>query len=355
MVDTGENSVAMPHRQNADFEPYGSDYFGEPTGRWSNGRNFLDFITQGLGIGFLSPYLKSFGSNFTRGINFASSGSGVQNKTATATNSGGLFSLLVQIEQFLAYQEYAVSQQESVSEKLQMRQHFSNSLYFIETAHNDYLEGAFKTEDFDPLALTLTVIAAMGNALQVLYNSGARTFLVMNVTPLGCNPSTASNPYATENRDMYGCKVDYLKLVNMHNEHLVELLSELRTEYPTAEWILYDAYSIMLDGYHNPSKYGIEYPFRACCGYGGGVYNYDRDVECGEEGKYINGTHVEATKCETPSLYLIWDTLHPIESFCYHLAQGVLSGTHLSPTFNITERFNLKTWALNNQRTFPFQ
>ncbi|KAI5065063.1 hypothetical protein GOP47_0019758 [Adiantum capillus-veneris] len=330
---------------NADFEPYGSDYFGQPSGRWSNGRLFIDIITQGLGIGMLSPYLKSLGSNFTRGVSFASSGSTAQNSTAVGTNSGGLFTLLVQIDQFREFQDYVLLQKKGVSEKLQMRQHFSNSVYLIETAHNDYIKVAFKTEEFDPIALMVAVISAMRIALQALFDLGARIFLVMNVTPLGCNPSTASNPYRTENRDEYGCKVDYLTLVNMHNDHLVELLSEFRLKYPMAHWILFDAYSIMLDGYHNPSKYGVKYPFRACCGYGGGTYNYDEDIQCGQAGEYINGTYAEATKCEDPSLYIIWDSLHPVESFCHHLAQGVLDGTHLSPYFNVTEKFKMETHA----------
>eukprot|EP00250_Pteridium_aquilinum_P021212 c25057_g2_i1 orf=413-1576(+) len=340
MVDAGQNSVAMPLRQNADFHPYGSDYFDKPTGRWSNGRNLMDLITEELGFGFLSPFLKSCGANFTFGVNFASSGSTAQNSTNVGTNSGGLFCLLVQIDQFREYQASVLSQQKGFLGKLQVKQHFSNSVYFIETAHNDYLSSAFKTPDFDPAALVLAVISAMRDALQALYDSGARTFLVMNVTPLGCNPSTASSSYGTENRDEYGCKVDYLELVEMHNEHLVDLLSEFRSKFPTAEWILYDAYSIMLDGYHNPSKYGIKYPFQACCGAGGGTYNFMDGVECGKPGIYVNGTYVEAEKCEDPSLYIIWDTLHPIESFCHYLAQGVLNGTYLSPTINIKERFN---------------
>ncbi|MCO5599049.1 hypothetical protein L7F22_053148 [Adiantum nelumboides] len=180
--------------------------------------------------------------------------------------------------------------------------------------------------------------------------AGARIFLVMNVTPLGCNPSTSSNPYRTENRDEYACKVDYLTLVNMHNEHLVELLGEFRLKYPMADWILYDAYGIMLDGYRNPSKYGVEYPFKACCGYGGGSYNYNESVKCGKVGHYMNGTYAKATKCENPTLHIIWDSLHPVESFCRYLAQGVLNGTRLSPAFNISERFSLETQAQINEK-----
>ncbi|KAH7292161.1 hypothetical protein KP509_29G053800 [Ceratopteris richardii] len=339
MVDSGENFVAMPLRQDADFEPYSVDYFEKPTGRWSNGRNLIDFITQGLGIGLLSPYLQSFGSNFTYGVNFASSGSHARNKTASGDNSGGLFCLLVQIDQFREYQESVLSQHRSVLGQQRMRQHFSNSIYFIETAHNDYLSVAFQSEDFDAINLTEIVIAAIKDALQALYDSGARTFLVMNLTPIGCNPSTLTNDYRKENRDSYGCKVDYLELASRHNERLIELLNKFSAKYPAAEWTVFDAYSLMLDAYHNPLNYGVKYPFQACCGYGGGEYNYNADVNCGRPGKLINGTYAVAKKCTDPSLHIIWDSLHPVESFCRYLARGVLDGTHLIPSINITDRF----------------
>ncbi|KAH7292164.1 hypothetical protein KP509_29G054000 [Ceratopteris richardii] len=295
---------------------------------------------QGLGIGLLSPYLQAFDSDFTYGVNFASTGSTARNTTAIGDTSVGLFCLLIQIDQFRKYQGLLFSQQKSVLEHQRMRQHFSNSIYFIETAHNDYLTGAFTSEDFDAASFIEEVISAIRDALQALYDSGARTFLVMNLTPLGCNPSTATNQYRNENRDKYGCKLDYLELVNRHNELLVELLNEFSAKFPAAEWIIFDAYSIMLDAYHNPLNYGVKYPFSACCGYGGGKYNYNSDVTCGGPGKLINGTYAVAEKCMDPSLHIIWDSLHPVESFCRYLAQGVLEGTHLNPVINITERFN---------------
>ncbi|MCO5612328.1 hypothetical protein L7F22_066595 [Adiantum nelumboides] len=141
-----------------------------------------------------------------------------------------------------------------------------------------------------------------------------------------------------DERDENSCSMKWMNIVQTHNERLIVLLDELREEYPTAEWVLFDAYSIFLDGYLNPSNYGILYPFKACCG-AGGTYNVNTmNVICGMDAQYINGTLVAWTKCENPKLHLIWDSIHPVESFAYHIAQGVLNGTHLVPPFSLKER-----------------
>lgn len=84
---------------------------------------------------------------------------------------------------------------------------------------------------------------------------------------------------------------------------------------------------------------GMKYPFQACCGSGGGSYNFNTEVLCGKDGVYINGTYLIAKKCENPSLHLIWDSIHPVESFSKFVAQAVLNNTHLIPKFNILKRF----------------
>ncbi|KAL8499784.1 hypothetical protein ACS0TY_019676 [Phlomoides rotata] len=61
--DTGGYYAAFP----ALHPPYGITYFKQPAGRASDGRLIINFLSQAMGILFLSPYLNSIGSDFSYG------------------------------------------------------------------------------------------------------------------------------------------------------------------------------------------------------------------------------------------------------------------------------------------------
>ncbi|MCO5548583.1 hypothetical protein L7F22_002043 [Adiantum nelumboides] len=98
--DTGGIHVSFPFRTLSEHFPYGETFFHRPVNRYSDGRLLIDFIAQGLGKNFLSPYLQSVDSNFTQGANFASSGA-----TARSTFFISPFSLNVQVNQFKVFKQ----------------------------------------------------------------------------------------------------------------------------------------------------------------------------------------------------------------------------------------------------------
>ncbi|KAL2549398.1 GDSL esterase/lipase [Forsythia ovata] len=83
LVDNGNNNYLMTTAR-ADLPPYGIDYPTHlPTGRFSNGLNIPDIISEEMGweptMPYLSPYLS--GQKLLVGANFASAGVGILNDT----------------------------------------------------------------------------------------------------------------------------------------------------------------------------------------------------------------------------------------------------------------------------------
>ncbi|CAI0433649.1 unnamed protein product [Linum tenue] len=94
LVDSGNNNY-LATTARADSPPYGVDYpTRRPTGRFSNGLNIPDLISERIGqseppLPYLSPELT--GRRLLNGANFASAGIGVLNDTERAmrgTNGG---------------------------------------------------------------------------------------------------------------------------------------------------------------------------------------------------------------------------------------------------------------------------
>lgn len=86
-VDTGNNNY-ISTVVKSDFAPYGRDLHlasGQPTGRFSNGRLAVDFISEAFGLPpLVPPYLDSTAnmSSLAAGVCFASAGAGYDNATS---------------------------------------------------------------------------------------------------------------------------------------------------------------------------------------------------------------------------------------------------------------------------------
>ena len=71
---------------------------------------------------------------------------------------------------------------------------------------------------------------------------------------------------------------------------------------------------------------GFKHPLTACCGYGGGEYNYDFHVEWGEPAEVNNNEVLLGKSCENPSKRIIWDGIRYTKAankwVCQHIATG---------------------------------
>jgi len=86
----------------------------------TNCASFASMAAQGLGQEFLSPYLRNVGASFQHGVSFASSGSTASNSSihGDGSESSGLFSLSVQVDQFRVFHQQSLSMYKAKKGKL---------------------------------------------------------------------------------------------------------------------------------------------------------------------------------------------------------------------------------------------
>ncbi|KAK1574888.1 hypothetical protein Q3G72_000774 [Acer saccharum] len=141
--DTGGKSAAF-HRLPS---PNGDTYFHKPLGRYIDGLVVLDFLSEKLGLLFLSAYLNSMGINFRHGPDFATRGSTIQPLDARIFEGGfspiSLDIRLLQFEQFKARTEelYIEGASSYIRNCLPRPEDFSKALYTFDIGQNDLHSG----------------------------------------------------------------------------------------------------------------------------------------------------------------------------------------------------------------------
>ncbi|PIN26557.1 Alpha-L-fucosidase [Handroanthus impetiginosus] len=331
--DTGGFNAAFPSQPS----PNGMTYFGRPTGRPSDGRLFIDFISQGLGLPFPSPYLQSIGSDFRHGANFATAGSTVlQPTTSLFVNGVSPFYLDVQINQMRQFKAKVDEFASQGQTNLPQPDVFGKSLYTFYIGQNDFTGFAWGGSGA-PKQHAPQIASQIVNAIKQVYSLGGRTFMVFNLAPIGCFPGfLVQLPHESSDIDSYGCMRSYNSAVNEYNSILRGAVGQARKDLPDANIIYVDTNSVILDLFQNPTSHGMQHGTTACCGYGGGSYNFNQQVFCGYS-KVINGQTVTASACSDPQNYVSWDGIHLTEAANKIVAYSILGSSVFEPSFSLSQ------------------
>ncbi|QCD99519.1 esterase-like [Vigna unguiculata] len=329
-ADTGGLAASFPFAQPK--SPNGDTFFHRPAGRFCDGRLIIDFMAQSFGLPFLSPYLDSMGSNFSRGANFASAGSTIRLQQAAGQFRTSPFSLGLQYQQFERFKPNAkfIRGQGGVFAALMpKKEYFDEALYTFDIGQNDLTVGFLGNMTLQQVNASVPdIVSNFTSNIKNIYNLGARSFWIHNTGPIGCLPLILTN-FESAERDMYGCAKAYNEVANSFNQNLKKALAHLRKDLPTAAITYVDIYSVKYSLFRDPKKYGFELPHVACCGYGG-KYNFSNSVSCGGTTK-VNDNDIFVGSCERPSVRVIWDGIHYTEAANKVVYDQISSGAFTDP------------------------
>lgn len=296
--------------------PSGRVFFHKPSGRLCDGRLMIDFLCESVGSDYLTPYLRSVGSNFTNGVNFAISGSATLPKDRP-------FNLYIQVMQFLQFQSRSLEFIPKGYKDLVDEEGFNNAIYTIDIGQND-LAGSFTYLSYSQVIQRIpSFVTEIKNAIWTIYQHGGRNFWVHNTGPLGCLPqklATASTN--ASDIDNHGCLQSLNNAAKEFNTLLKAACGELRSALMNATIVYVDVYAIKYDLIANAALNGFENPSTACCGYGGPPYNFNQSVTCGMPGFNV---------CNEGLKYVSWDGVHYTEAANGVFASKILSSQYSSP------------------------
>ncbi|CAI0433692.1 unnamed protein product [Linum tenue] len=331
LVDNGNNNF-LATTARADAPPYGIDYpTHRATGRFSNGLNIPDLISEALGaseatLPYLSPALN--GERLLVGANFASAGIGILNDT------GIQFLNIIRISRQMQYFQQYQQRVAGLIGPVQAQRLVNDALVLITLGGNDFVNNYYlvpfsaRSRQFALPDYVVYLISEYRKILARLYELGARRVLVTGTGPLGCVP--AERAMRSRNGE---CAVELQRAAGLFNPQMIDMISSLNAEIGSPVFIAANAHEMNMDFVTNPQAYGFVTSKVACCGQG--PYNG------------IGLCTPASNLCPNRDIYAFWDPFHPSERANRIIVQQILTGDN-----KYMHPMNLSTvLAIDNSRT----
>ncbi|XP_037467503.1 GDSL esterase/lipase APG-like [Triticum dicoccoides] len=302
LVDVGNNNY-LPAPAPKATPPYGMDLPGRLTGRFTNGYNLADVISQGLGFETSPKPFLSMGrpertllGRCKIGANFASGGSGILD-----TTGNGTLTMRTQIKYF-----------KTVADKLfcypSKWDHLARSFFLLSGGGNDFW--AFNASIDTPNAYIARMVSTYIENIQMFYDAGLRMVGILDVPPIGCTPGSRAGTPTGE------CNSAANSLAQGFNSLLrTELASAATANMTELKYSIASNYNIISDMIANSLVAGLREGQTACCGAG----RFKAEVMC-------SGPNTTACPAGEHGEYMFWDMLHPTQATCERGAVAIFYG-----------------------------
>ncbi|CAN1336157.1 GDSL esterase/lipase At1g71250 [Linum perenne] len=296
LVEVGNNNY-LSSIAKSNYYPYGIDYNRGPTGRFSNGKTFVDLLGELVGVGYPPAFADptAVGSRILGGVNYASAAAGILDESGQ--HYGQRYSLSQQVLNF----ETTLYQLRATLGAANLTDYLSKSLAVLVFGSNDYINNYLmpsiysSSYTYTPPQFANLLLNRYARQLVTLYGLGLRKFLIAGVGPLGCIPNQRASGQSPADR----C-VDYVnQMLGSFNEGLHSLVDQLNRQ-PGAMYAYGNTYAAVGDILNNPARFNVV--DRGCCGIG-------RNQACTNR----NG-------------YVFWDAFHPTQAVNSILARRAFSG-----------------------------
>ncbi|KAB2040980.1 hypothetical protein ES319_D02G117900v1 [Gossypium barbadense] len=311
LVDVGNNNF-LNSIAKSNYFPYGIDFNMQPTGRFCNGKTFVDIIGEMLGVPYPSPFADPYtaGVKLLGGVNYASAAAGILDESGQ--HYGERYSLRQQVLNF----ETTLDQLRTMMGRDNLTSFLAKSIAILVFGSNDYINNYLMPSiyassfNYNPTQFSNLLLNRYAPQLLTLYNLGIRKMFIAGIGPLGCIP----NQRATGQAALGRC-VDYVNdILGTFNQGLKSLVDQLNKR-PGAIVTYGNTYGAVGDILNNPSTYGFNVVDKGCCGIG----RNQGQITC----------LPFAYPCTNRDQYVFWDAFHPTQAANVILARRAFYGPPL--------------------------
>ncbi|KAL3646165.1 hypothetical protein CASFOL_011345 [Castilleja foliolosa] len=311
LSDPGNNINFVMTVAKTKYWPYGIDFEKGPTGRYSNGKIFVDYIGELLGLPIVSSYVDSTtnGADIMFGVNYASAGAGILDETGL--HFGKVIPLREQVDNF----KNTLNQLRVKMQTDELSNYLAKSVAFMAIGSNDYLNNYIlppfyqSSLIYNPQQFADILIKIYTTHILELQNLGFRKFLIVEVAPIGCIPAVVALGLTRPSE----CEWKFNDFVRVFNARLKSLVYRLNSDNPGSLFTLAATFEMFMDLRNNSDAHGFTVKDKACCAIG-----------------IDNGKPVclpQAEPCFNREQYLFWDDAHPTQAANRNFAYTIFNST----------------------------